>query len=338
MTSTTSTRTEQRTSRKPASSSRKARPSKSPEERAAEVEALAEQLNDAVVELTSTEAWLGMLRVAARFTRYSPTNCLLLWMQAEQRGVTLSRVAGYRAWQAMGRQVVKGAKSLAVRAPVRRRLTVEEAAERARQGLRPAFDPDGRPAMAVRGFRLERVFRFEDTEGEPLPEAPEVGYVTGDTPAGAWEALAALVERDGFRLAAEAEDGETRGHTNYRTRTVNVDPRYDLAERVHILVHELGHIRCDHEGRRDISRAQRETEAESVAFIVSTVLGLEMGDVATAYVGGWTDGDPDTITAAQAAIHTAARDLLADLEDHQENHQGDHHGDDEEPEIEDETV
>jgi hypothetical protein len=84
---------------------------------------------------------------------------------------------------------------------------------------------------------------------------------------------------------------------------------------VHILVHELGHIRCDHEGRRDISRAQRETEAESVAFVVCSVLGLQLGDVAAVYVGGWTDGDPDKITAAQAAIHTAARGLLADLED-----------------------
>ena len=101
-----------------------------------------------------------------------PDNLLLLWMQAEQRGVTLSRVAGYRAWQAMGRQVVKGARSFAVRAPVRRRLTVEEAAERARTGQRPAFDADGRPALVVRGFRLERVFRYEDTEGEPLPEEP----------------------------------------------------------------------------------------------------------------------------------------------------------------------
>ena len=199
-------------------------------------------------------------------------------------------------------------------APVRRRLTVEEAAERAQTGQRPAFDADGRPAMVVRGFRLERVFRYEDTEGEPLPEAPEVGYVTGDTPAGAWDALAALVVRAGYRLTVEAEDGETRGHTNFTERVVNVDPRYELAERVHILVHELGHIRCGHEDRREVSRAQRETEAESVAFIVCTVLGLEVGDVAAIYVGGWTDGDPDTITAAQAAIHTAARGLLADLE------------------------
>ncbi len=110
---------------------------------------------------------------------------------------------------------------------------------------------------------------------------------------------------------------------------VNVDPRYELAERVHILVHELGHIRCDHESRGEVSRAQRETEAESVAFIVCTVLGLAVGDVAATYVGGWIDGDPDTITAAQAAIHTAARSLLGDLEDHQaepESDDGDSEG------------
>ena len=48
-------------------------------------------------------------------------------MQAEQRGVTLSRVLGYRAWQAMGRQAVRGSRSLAVLAPLRRRLSAEEA-------------------------------------------------------------------------------------------------------------------------------------------------------------------------------------------------------------------
>ncbi len=80
-------------------------------------------------------------------------------------------------------------------------------------------------------------------------------------------------------------------------------------------MHELGHIRCGHEQRREISKAQRETEAESVAFIVCTVLGLDVGDVAAVYVGGWTDGDPETIADAQAAIHQAARRILADLQD-----------------------
>jgi hypothetical protein len=77
---------------------------------------------------------------------------------------------------------------------------VEEAAERARTGQRPAFDADGPHALVVRGFRLERVFRYEDTKGAPLREAPEVRYVTGDTPHRAWKALAALASRAGYAL------------------------------------------------------------------------------------------------------------------------------------------
>jgi hypothetical protein len=46
---------------------------KTAEERAAEIDALTAQLNDAVTTLTTSAAWLAMLRVAARFTRYRPT-------------------------------------------------------------------------------------------------------------------------------------------------------------------------------------------------------------------------------------------------------------------------
>ena len=47
----------------------KGRAGKAPEERAAEVDALAGQLTTAVAELTTSAPWLAMLRVAARFTR-----------------------------------------------------------------------------------------------------------------------------------------------------------------------------------------------------------------------------------------------------------------------------
>jgi hypothetical protein len=88
MSETTDTRT-----RRTGAPAKKTRTAKTPDERAAEVEALTAQLAEAVMELTTSEAWVRMLRVAAKFTRYSPTNVLLLWMQAKQRGVTLSRVA-----------------------------------------------------------------------------------------------------------------------------------------------------------------------------------------------------------------------------------------------------
>lgn len=196
---------------------------KTSEERAAEVETLAAQLNEGCGRVDDVGEVAGDAAGVGPVHRYSANNVLLLWMRIEQRGVTLTRVTGYRAWQAMGRQVVKGARSFAVLAPVRRRLTAAEAAERASAG-RAAYDADGRPALVVRGFRLERVFRYEDTEGQHLPEMPEVGYATGDTPDDAWATLAALIAGHGLRLTAEPEPGDARGHTDYGDRIVNVDP------------------------------------------------------------------------------------------------------------------
>ena len=63
--------------------------------RAARVEALNAELVAAVEALADSNAWRRMLEVSARFTRYSLNNQLLLWAAAEQRGVTLTRVAAF---------------------------------------------------------------------------------------------------------------------------------------------------------------------------------------------------------------------------------------------------
>ena len=129
-------------------------------------------LSAAAATLTTSAAWLPMLRVAARFTSYSARNVCLLWLQAEQRGVTLTRVAGYRAWQAMGRQVAKGARSFAVLAPVRRQLTAEAAAERAAAGQHPPADRDhwarrgGGPGVGASGAPIGAERAPADAAGE----------------------------------------------------------------------------------------------------------------------------------------------------------------------------
>ncbi len=53
------------------------------------------------------------LQTLSRFYTYSAHNCALIAMQRPDA----TRVAGYRAWQALGRQVVKGAKGIAILCP-----------------------------------------------------------------------------------------------------------------------------------------------------------------------------------------------------------------------------
>ena len=86
------------------------------------------------------------------------------------------------------------------------------------------------------------------------------------------------------------------------------------AEAAHILTHELGHIAADHEHRHDISRAQRETEADSIAYVVCSALGFDVGEKATFYVAQWSKGDPAILEESVAVIHNAANSILTRLE------------------------
>lgn len=258
-----------------ATATRRRTNSKTDQERRAEVQQLTEQLHEKVLELTSSDAWARMLTLAGRFHRYSWRNQMLLWMQAEDRGVTLTRVAGYRRWAELGQQVTKGSKAFAILAPLRRRLSVEQAHQVVADGRR-GFDDDGRPVMVVRGFRIERVFDESQTEPmaghEPLPKPSPWVQQTGAGPDGLLEALAPLVAAEGYELEVRPpiqSDDQAHGWTSRARRLVWVNSECDVAERIRILTHELAHIRCDHFDR-DVSRAQGECEADSVAYVGAT--------------------------------------------------------------------
>ncbi|MHA6797503.1 ArdC-like ssDNA-binding domain-containing protein (plasmid) [Pseudonocardia bannensis] len=279
-----------------------------PEQRAAKVDALTDRLNQAVADLSSGEQWAAMLRVAAKFHNYSGRNVMLLWAQATERGATLTRVAGFHTWRGLGRTVRKGEKGYAILAPVARRLSAEEAAERGAE----AYDGAGKPRRVVRGFRVEHVFDIAQTDGDPLPEVPSPAVLSGEDPAGLWEALAALVEAEGYRIERNPEADATQGWTNYRTRVVSVRPDVPAAQATYVLAHELGHIRADHE-HRDIPREQRETEADSIAYVVATACGLDSAASSTPYVAGWSGGDPKIIEAAAETVRRGAAAILGDL-------------------------
>ena len=87
------------------------------------------------------------------------------------------------------------------------------------------------------------------------------------------------------------EDRAARGWTNYQV--VWVGNEHGEAESLRVLAHEYaGHIRADHE-RRTISRGQRETEADSVAYLVLKALGFDISSSTVDYLAGWLPDDRD---------------------------------------------
>lgn len=290
------------------------------EEREAKVEALNAQLSEAVEALTTSDGWMRMIAASAKFHRYSANNVMMLAAQAHGRGTTITRVAGFRRWLELGRCVTKGEKGYVVIAPVRRRLSAAEAAEAAAKGQR-AYDQDGQPAMVIRGFKGEHVFDIAQTsvvDPEKWVDEPDMPQLTGTAPAGLWDQLVTLIRAEGFTLdrhEATTEDGSAHGWTRYSDRVMWIRPDIDEAESVRIALHEIAHVRCDHEQRR-VSRSQCETEADSVAWIIGQVVGVDFTDASAIYISGWAgsgDEQKATLSAAAEAVHRAANYLIGVL-------------------------
>ena len=272
-----------------------------------------EQLAAAVERLVSGEDWAQMLTVASRFHRYSLNNVLLIQFQKPDA----TRVAGYRAWQALGHQVRRGEHGLAILAPILRRVPTDP--EAAPPPERTLDGSPGEPAptrQRLAGFKLTKVFDISQTDGPPLPDVlPEL--LTGDAPHTLYEGLAAEVERAGFTLRRE-DCSPANGRTDFGAKTVTVRPDCSPAQAAKTLAHELGHVRL-HDDPKYLGfdglacRGLAEVEAESVAFLVCSAAGLPTGEYSFPYVARWASGDVAVVRSAAERSLTAARTITSSL-------------------------
>lgn len=264
-----------------------------------------EQLRKAVEELRSGEDWAQMLATQARFHNYSWGNCLLIQASCPQA----TKVAGYRTWQSLGRQVRKGERAIPILAPVvtrRQDAGAEEATE----------EPSRDTTRVLRGFRVAYVFDISATDGDPLPEVrPQL--LEGEAPTHLYDRLAAQVSEAGFTLL-RAECSPANGSTDFLSRTVTVRPDLSPAASVKTLCHELAHVTLHEQLATELRggcRGRAEVEAESVAYLVCATAGLDSGSYSFPYVARWAD-DLTVVTATATRVTSCASQIAKRAELH----------------------
>ena len=164
----------------------------------------------------------------------------------------------------------------------------------------------------VRGFKGAHVFDVEQTEGEDLPEVCR--RLQGEPPADAFDRLAQVAQALGYTV--ERQDlGSTNGDCNFALRRIRVSSEVSDLQAMKTLAHELAHAVLHENAEMD--RASAELEAESVAYVVTSELGLDSSDYSFGYVATWAGGGDEALAGIRAAgerIQGAARQLLAALE------------------------
>ncbi|MGB8324446.1 MAG: hypothetical protein WCE52_15920 [Candidatus Acidiferrum sp.] len=107
---------------------------------------------------------------------------------------------------------------------------------------------------------------------------PQIGSVTGD-PSVYLERLEDFVRSNGLELTYSDSIAPAKGMAE--KRKITLLPGQGPAETFATLVHEVAHSDMHFgERRADTNKRIRETEAESVAYVVCSAVGLDPGTLA----------------------------------------------------------
>lgn len=221
-------------------------------------------------------------------------------------------VAGFRAWQALGRTVKKGETGCRILRPITRTYAAKtQSSEEVADSDREQHEvPTG--AKRVTGFGGCSVFEISQTEG---PEVPDLRVVPleGPAPAGVLDLLTAHVETLGWSVR-HGNSGAAEALANFRTKEIICRSDRPGAHTVVSLAHEIAHVHLHSPDAFNYTRCrgQAEIEAESVAFIVATALGVQAAAPGSAtYIAAWAQGDDKKVRAAAERVTATARTILA---------------------------
>lgn len=282
-------------------------PTERAERRKAQAEALHDQLAAAVDQLAADDQWQAWLEFIAAFHSYSLRNGLLILSQ--QPSATF--VAGFNQWKDRGRQVRKGEKAIRIFGYSTKKITRRD----------PDTDEESETRQAR--FPILSVFDISQTDpidGHPLAHAtedrPHAELLTGDDPTGIAARLTAYLIAEGWTVTTETITNSANGYTTRDgSRRVVVGDHLEPAAHTKTLIHEAAHalMHTADELPENYHRGTLEVEAESVAYVLAAMHGLDTTGYSVPYIAGWSR-DPDEIRATADRVLTTVRRLATHLD------------------------
>ena len=284
-------------------------PRKSIEEKKAQAEALHASISEQVDALRGTGQWQRFLNFAQSFHAYSLGNLLLILSQCPDA----TAVAGFRAWQAKGRRVRKGERGIRIFGYRQQKVTEED-------------DSGEEVEKSISRFPVLSVFDIGQTE--PIDGVPDNSTLTrqlvGTDDLGIVDTLSDHLRAQGWTIKRQNLPGAKNGYTKPEQRLVVLEEDLSPAHAAKTMIHETAHIELGH--IEDMTeylehRGLRETEAESVAYVVAGMLGIDTAAYSIGYIAGWSEANTDLIKSTATRVLRAAH-MLAGILSPEEDAEG----------------
>lgn len=293
-------------------------PKAAAEARKAEMEEITSKLEKGVKDIFDGANYQQYLNFCAKLPRYSVNNQILIMMQKPDATMCQS----FTNWKEVNRHVRKGEKGIRILAPAPYKMQKEQ--EKVDASGKTVLDKDGEPVketveVTINAFKPVSTFDISQTEGEPIP-TPGVDELTGSVE-GYETLLAAIKEVVPVPISFEQIDSGAKGFYHLEENRIVVQEGMSEAQTVKTLLHEASHQALHSKEAMDSagekkSKNQKETEAESVAYVVCQHYGIDTSDYSFPYVATWSaDKEVPELKASLDTIRRTASELIVKIDE-----------------------
>ena len=280
------------------------------EERMSQIQ---EKLDAGVREIFDSEKYKDYISTMAKFPHYSINNCILIVSQCPEA----SHVCGYKKWQTdFNRVVNRNEHGIMIIAPMTYKADVEEAVFDSEN--HPVLDSNGKQVTETvtrefQGFRPAYVFDVSQTSGDPLPTLATMLSGGVEDFENMKDILIAISP---VPISFEKITGGANGYFSPATQSIVVKEGMSELQTIKTMIHEIAHATLGHGGKDDKwDRETKEVQAESVAYWVMQMVGLDTSDYSFGYISGWSkDREVTELKENLDLIKTTADKISADLE------------------------
>lgn len=293
-------------------------PKAAAEARKAEMEEITSKLEKGVKEIFDGANYQQYLNFCAKLPRYSVNNQILIMMQKPD--ATMCQT--FTNWKEVNRHVRKGEKGIRILAPAPYKMQKEQ--DKVDASGKAVLDKDGEPVketveVTINAFKPVSTFDISQTEGEPVP-TPGVDELTGSVE-GYETLLVAIKEVVPVPITFEQIDSGAKGFYHLEENRIVVQEGMSEAQTVKTLLHEASHQALHSKEAIDSSeekksKNQKETEAESVAYVVCQHYGIDTSDYSFHYVATWSvDKEVPELKASLDTIRRTASELIVKIDE-----------------------
>lgn len=235
---------------------------------------LDENIKMKVEDILTTESYKKYMKTMSNFHNYSFGNCCLIFSQKPGA----SFVAGFNSWKKQGRFVKKGEKSIRITAP---------------SPIKKIEEINGKKEeVVIPLFKAVNVFDISQTDGEPVKNTSILPSLEGevenfdkiiDVLKKTTNCKVSFVNSTSENPMAINRD-QTKGWYDKKLKEIVVLDTLPPKQQIKTLIHEIAHEYSDLTNKTNGTKAEKELEAESVAYIICDKLGIDTSDYSFGYL------------------------------------------------------